>query len=113
METQGNLRLSFGVIKPPKDAPASLVRRVDSEAQAIAVSMAAAGAKLAYIAAALGISVPQASRLRSGTRAMPDRLVQAFCNATGSNLLRQVRELRELIEQDETKRLAEMLRGAA
>lgn len=115
MGTNGNheLRLSFGVVKAPKDAPSKLVRMVESEAQAIAVSMSAAGAKLSYIAAMLGVSVAQASRLRSGKRAMPERLVQPFCNATGSNLLRQYRDLHELLEHDDVAIMAAMLRSAA
>lgn len=101
------------VVASPKDAPEKLVRMIESEAQAIAVSMRACGANLAHIAARLGVSVAQASRLRSGKRAMPERLVQAFCNATGSNLLRQYRDMVAVLECDDVARLAEMLRGAA
>jgi hypothetical protein len=114
---QGQLRLSFGAVTRPKDAPRKLVRLIDSEAQAIAVSMLAGGLKLAYVAAMLGISVPQMSRLRRGQRHMPDRYVQAFCNATGSNLLIQYRELQDALQADdeahELHRMAAMLREVA
>lgn len=113
MATQGDLNLKFGVVVPPKDAPANVVRRIESDAQAIAVSMRAGGFKLQYIAAKIGRSVAEVSRYRSGKRHMPDALVQAFCNATGSNLLRQFRALSALLECDQVAELAAMIRGAA
>lgn len=113
MTTNGELPLRFGVVKAPKDAPDKVLRRCDSEAMAVGVSMAAAGCKLAYIAAMLGVSVAMVSRYRSGERHMPETRVQAFCNAIGSNLLRQYRDLQELIEDDQTARLAAMLRECA
>lgn len=98
-------------------AAAHVVCQIRSEAQAIAVSMKAAGVNLRFVATALGVSIPQASRLKNGHRRMPDRLVQAFCNATGTNLLIQYRELQAAIEADseamELERLANMLREAA
>lgn len=113
MATQGNLRLAFGVHKAPKDAPAKLVRAIESDALALAVCMKASGSKLAYMAAALGVSVAYVSRMRAGKRPIPEKLVQAICNATGSNLLQQVRDLNAVIERDEVAELAEMLRSAA
>ena len=104
MTTNGELPLRFGVVKAPKDAPDKVLRRC---------SMASAGCKLAYIAAMLGVSVAMVSRYRSGERHMPETRVQAFCNAIGSNLLRQYRDLQELIEDDQTARLAAMLRECA
>lgn len=97
----------------PKDAPAKLVRACDSDALALAVSMKAAGCKLAYMAAVLGVSMAYVSRMRAGKRPIPDKLVQTICNATGSNLLKQVRDLNAVLERDEVAELAEMLRGAA
>ena len=68
------MRLAFGVLSAPKDAPAKIVRQCESEAQALAVAIA----------------------------------------ATGSNLLRQVRDLqRALAAPDEVSRLAQQLREAA
>lgn len=54
------------------------------------------------------------SRLQRGKRPIPDRLVGPLCAATGSNLLRQVRDLqRALAAPDEVSRLAQQLREAA
>lgn len=115
--TQGALRLAFGVHSAPKDAPAKLLRQLDSEAQAIAVSIKASGLKLACIGACMGKSEGYVSRLRSGKRPMPDRLVAPFCAATGTNLLRQYRDLQDaLAEMDDRRvveRLADQLRQAA
>lgn len=116
MATTGNqteLRLAWGVHNAPKDAPAKVVRQVESEAQALAVSIAAGNHKLAYIAACVGKSQGYVSRLQSGQRPIPDRLVGPLCAATGSNLLRQYIDLQRAIEgQCEVTRLAELLRAA-
>lgn len=110
---QSELRLAFGVLKAPKDAPASVLRLIQSEAQALAVSMQAGGHKLASVAAAIGKSEGYVSRLRSGQREIPHKLVGPLCAATGSNLLRQYIELqRALAGGCEVQRLAAMLRAA-
>lgn len=115
--TQPALRLAFGVHHAPKDAPAKLLRQIDSEAQAIAVSMRAGGHKLASIAAAIGKTESYVSLLRAGKRPVPDRLVASICAATGSNLLRQFRDLQDALaetcERREVDRLATMLREVA
>lgn len=113
-DKQNTLRLAFGVHHAPKDAPAKLVRRMDDDAMALAVSMRAAGCKLAYVAACVGRSESYVSLLRSGKRAIPDKLVGPLCAATGSNLLRQFRQLQTALgEVCEVERLADMLRQAA
>jgi hypothetical protein len=114
--SQDSLRLAFGAHHAPVDAPAKLLRQIESEAQAIAVSIKASGFKLAVIAASIGKSEGYVSRLRSGQRPMPERLVGPFCAATGTNLLRQYIALRDALEQDEKRqvaRLASMLRNVA
>jgi hypothetical protein len=111
---QGELKLAFGVHHAPKDAPMQIVRQCETEGQALAVSIRAGGHKLAYIAKCVNRSVPYISQLQNGRRPIPDRLVGPLCAATGSNLLRQVRDLHRALEaQDEVARLAEMLRAAA
>lgn len=117
LETQNSLRLAFGVQKGPKDAPAKLLRLLDTEQQAIAVSITYSGFKLAYIGACLGKSESYVSLLRAGKRPMPEKLVGPFCAATGTNLLRQFRDLQSaLTECDarrEVERLAALLEAAA
>lgn len=83
----------------PANAPDSLLRMIGSEAEAVAVSLSAAGVKLAFIAASLGVSESLASLYRSGKRRIPDKRVAAFCYVTGTNLLRQYRELQEALQE--------------
>lgn len=117
MTTTGNqlaLGLAFGVHRAPVAAPAKIVRQIESEAQALAVSIAAKGHKLDYIAACVGKSRSYISRLQSGERPIPHKLVMPLCAATGSLLLMQVVELaRALAETSDVERLAAMLREAA
>ena len=112
--TQKNLPLAFGAHHAAKDAPAKLVRQVDSEAQALAVSMAAAGHKVEYIAACIGKSHTYVSRMRSGKRPIPHKLIRPLCAATGSNLLAQYLALEMAMgEVCDVTRLAMELRGVA
>ena len=114
LATTGNLRLAFGVHNAPRSAPAKVLRQVDSEAQALAVAIAAGNHKLAYIAACVGKSIAYVSRMKDGKRPIPDRLVMPLCAATGSLLLAQFIDLqRALHETSDVERLAAMLREAA
>lgn len=113
---QQNLDLPAYWSRKPKDAPAKLVRMVESDAQAIAVAIKASGFKLAYVAAALGKSESYISRLRSGRRPIPDKLVKPFCRVVGTRLLEQHRELQvalEMTERGHISRMASMLQEVA
>jgi Mg2+ and Co2+ transporter CorA len=113
-DNQKAFPLAFGVHNAPVDAPANVLRLIESEAQALAVSIAAKHHKLDYIAACIGKSRSYVSRLQSGERPIPDKLVGPLCAATGSNLLRQYRNLQAALgEVCEVQRLADMLRAAA
>lgn len=118
MATVGNqprLGLAFGVHHAPKDADRRVLMQVESEAQALAVCIAAGNHKLDYIAACVGKSRAYISRLQTGARPIPDRLVAPLCAATGSNLLAQFRALQEAIEPstcDQVRRLAALMRVA-
>ena len=117
LATTGNLKLAWGVHRSPSDAPAKVLRQCESDAQALAVSIASGNHKLAYIAACIGKSVTYVSRMKDGKRPVPDRLVGPLCATTGTNLLRQYRDLREAMEgitqAREVERLAAMIREAA
>lgn len=122
MTSDGNIQGSLDIAIPPTwgrkplDAPAKLVRMIDSDAQAVKVSIKASGLKLAYIAALVGKSEGYISRIRSGQRPIPDKLVKPFCRAVGSRLLEQYRDLVAALEQseaDEIRRMANMLREVA
>lgn len=116
MTTIGNensLKLAFGVHRGPKDAPAKVVRQIESDAQALAVSIAAGHHKLEYVASCIGKSVAYVSRMQNGERPIPDKLVGPLCGATGSNLLAQYRELTAALEEVcPVGRLAQLLRAA-
>lgn len=117
MATIGNqksLKLAWGVHHGPVGAPAKLLRQVDSEAQALAVAIRAGGHKLDYIAACIGKSRAYVSRLQSGKRPIPHKLIGPLCAATGSNLLRQFIDLQRALDGVcEVERLAELLMGVA
>lgn len=98
-------------IRNPQDAPEQVVKFVTSEAQALKVSIVAAGIPQEYVAAAIGVSAPYLSFMVNGKRPIPHKLVGPLCAATGSNLLRQFIQLQRALEQpDEVQRLAQMLR---
>jgi DNA-binding transcriptional regulator YdaS (Cro superfamily) len=107
------LPLISSMTRSVTDAPQNVVRQLESAAQALDVAMQAAGAKGAYIAACIGKSEAYVSRLRSGKRAIPEKLVPALCMATGSNLLRQFFDMQERLSDDNTARLVAALRSAA
>jgi hypothetical protein len=114
---QSSLPLAFGVHHAPTDAPLKLVRLIDSDAQALAVSIAAGHHKLDYIGACIGKSRAYISRMQKGERPIPEKLVKPLCAATGSNLLAQFRELQTALnrfeeERDVVKRLARELEAA-
>lgn len=110
---QSELRLAFGVHHAPSDAPANVLRLIQSEAQALDVSIRAGGHKAAYIAACIGKSESYVSRLRNGERPIPEKLVDALCAATGSNLLRQFIALQRALSADCGPCPVALLRAAA
>ncbi len=116
MATIGNenpLRLAFGVHRGPQDAPAKVVRQIETDAQALAVSIQAGHYKLEYIAARIGKSVAYVSRMQNGERPIPRKLVAPLCAATGSNLLQQYRDLQAALEEVcPIDRLAQLMRAA-
>jgi len=114
MESSGTLNLAFGVHRAPKDAPATVLRQIESAQQALAVSIAAGHHKLAYVGACIGKSESYVCRMVKGRRPIPDKLVGPLCAATGSNLLRQFLVLEAALQEvDDVQRLAEMMRRCA
>lgn len=112
--TQKDLALRFGMQSAPPNAPAAVLRQLDSESQALRVSMVASGHKAASVAAAIGKSPSYVSRLQTGKRPIPHKLVGPLCAVTGTNLLRQFHDLQRAIHGTcEVTRLAELMRQAA
>lgn len=110
---QNTLKLAWGMQSAPKDAPAKVLRQIETEAMALSVAIRAGGHKFASVGAAIGKSESYVSRMAAGKRPIPDKLVGPLCAATGSNLLRQYRDLQAALnEVCEVTRLAELLRAA-
>jgi hypothetical protein len=117
---QTKLPLMAPMQRPPRVERDAVVRRLDDEGQAVSVAMKFAGAKLAFVAASLGVSESAVSLWRSGKRVMSDRYVDQFCITTGTTLLRQFRDLQnalaEATEANERRRhidhLARMMEAA-
>lgn len=108
------LPLAFGVHRAPSDAPRNVLRLIESEAQALAVSITSGRHKLDYIGACIGKSRGYVSRMQSGKRPIPSKLVGPLCAATGTNLLRQFIQLQAALgEVCEVERIAALLRAAA
>ena len=115
-ETQSKLPLIAPMHGAPKDAPANIVRQVESDAMAVKVAMKLGGCKNAYVARCLGIDESYVSLIRNGKRPVPEWFVEPFCRVTGTNLLRQVRRLSAALSgsaDDDVSRLAAALRSAA
>ena len=108
----------LAILPAPKAAPASLVARIQTDAQAMAVSLI--GHKHSYIAAQLCISAGYLSQMLHG-KTVPDWLVTPFCALTGTQLFAQFRRLQEAqriadgleTEADAIRHLAAQLRNAA
>jgi hypothetical protein len=98
----------------PVDAPEDVVRQVESEGQALLISIQAANLSQDFVAGAVGRSKGLLSKWANDKRPIPNRFVDPLCAATGSNLLRQFIDLQRALERpDDVARLAEMLRESA
>lgn len=94
-----------------RNADRKTVRLCADEQQAVRVSIHLSGLTVREIALRCGRGKSTVQRWADGTR-VPDRLVSAFCSATGTNLLRQFREL-EIAERDADGRMRKHDRIAA
>lgn len=112
---QSSLPLRMGVTRTnPKDAPAKVLRAIESEAMALDVMLRASGAKLSYVGSRIGKSASYVCKMRKGERDIPEKLVRPLCAALDSNLLDQYRRLQRLLEGDDpVALLAAELRSAA
>lgn len=88
----------LSVMPAPKDAPDALVARVRSDAEAVAVSLRAKQFKQSWYAAQMGVSEAYISQIANGRRPVPDWFVAPFCVLSGSNLLRQHRDLQDALK---------------
>lgn len=117
---QSELRLMASMQGAPRSAPDALIRKLDSEGDAVAVAMQAAGAKLAFVAASMGVSEATVSMWRSGKRRMRPVRVRQFCITTGTTLLQQYRDFQDALadardtldERARIERMARMMEAA-
>jgi len=86
-----------------RPADRKTVRLCADEQQAVRVSIHLSGLTVREIASRVGRGKSTVQRWADGTR-IPDRLVAAFCSATGTSLLRQFREL-EIAEREAEGRM--------
>lgn len=115
---QTALRLAFGVHHAPADAPRKLVLaclQYDEYAlnKALSVAMKSGSHKAAFVAAFIGKHESYVSLMRRGKRPVPDKLIDALCVATGTNLLRQVARAVDAMTDDDEARLVSMMQVAA
>jgi transcriptional regulator with XRE-family HTH domain len=89
----------FAGCKQPSDAAEKTLRLCDTEHEAIAVSIVLSALPQAEIARRVGVSEQLVSAWKSGERVLTSKHVGLFCAATGTNLLRQYRQLQSLLRQ--------------
>lgn len=101
-------------IKSPAPADERTLRLCFGEADAIRGSVAISRLTYREIAARMGVSKSLVNAWAKGERTMPQKRVQAFCNATGSLLLKQYQEFACAMRKAEGRvrerdRIAEMI----
>lgn len=82
------------------------------EADAVKASIALSSLTYREIADRMGVSKSLVNALAKGERELTDRRTRAFCNATGTNLVAQYREMERAL-REATHRVRERDRIAA
>lgn len=82
-----------------RDADERTLRLCFSEQDAINASIALSGLTYREIAARMGKSRSLVNALAKGERVLTERNTIAFCNATGTNLVRQYRAMERAIRE--------------
>lgn len=106
-------------LRTPSDAPAKVVRQCASARMAMRVSLRATRCKQRTVAQAIHKSDGYLSKIVNGHEPMPEWFPAAFCQITGSNLLRQFLALQDALadaadtEAWQERRMADDLRRAA
>ncbi|MFC4729498.1 hypothetical protein [Coralloluteibacterium thermophilus] len=81
------------VVERPRDADERTLRLCFSERDAIAASVVLSGRTYREIAARMGVSKTLVDAMVKGDRPLTAKRTAAFCAATGTNLVRQYREM--------------------
>lgn len=86
-------------VASPKLADERTLRMCFNEADAVAASIALSGLTFREIAARMGASKSLVNALAKGERALTRKRTTAFCNATGTLLVLQYREMERALAQ--------------
>jgi len=86
-------------VPTPRDADEKTLRRCFSEADAVVGSITLSGLTYREIAARMGVSKSLVNAIAKGERQLTGKRTTAFCNATGTNLVRQYRRLEKALAE--------------
>lgn len=86
-------------VRSPREADERTLRLCFSEQDAIAASIALSGLTYREIAARMGVSKSLINAIAKGERELTDRRTAAFCNATGTLLVRQYRAMERALRE--------------
>lgn len=86
-------------VRTPRDADERTLRLCFSEADAVAASVNLSGLTYREIAARMGCSKSLVDAMTKGDRNLSKRLTPAFCNATGTRLVVQYREMERALRE--------------
>ena len=89
MQRRIQFQRDFQVVKGPPQAPAKIVRQVESPRMAMRTMLKAGKLKLLPVATQLGISESYLSRIVNEREPMPEWFADKFCAACNSALLTQ------------------------
>lgn len=86
-------------VRSPRPADERTLRMCFSEQDAIAASVALSGLTYREIAARIGASKSLVNAMVKGERPLSARRTQAFCNATGTTLIFQYRDMERALRE--------------
>lgn len=86
-------------VRTPREADERTLRMCFSESDAIAASIALSGLTFREIADRMGASKSLVNALAKGERGLTNKRTKAFCNATGTLLVVQYREMERALAQ--------------
>jgi hypothetical protein len=86
-------------IPTPRPADERTLRGCFSEADAIVGSIILSGLTYREIAARMGVSKSLVNAMAKGERPLSSKRTQAFCNATGTTLIRQYQDMERALRE--------------
>lgn len=86
-------------IRTPRDADERTLRQCFSERDAVICSIVLSGLTYREIAERMGVSKSLVNAFSKGERQLTDKRITAFCNATGTNLVRQYRRMEKALAE--------------